>query len=165
MGILYGPPYIWLAYLIMELLIFVTSLCRFRHLAAKSAKGSDPADHVLTLSVKPEEAVEASRMLRRYADDNGFSERIAYRMSLCMEEMVAYAVESQKNRDIQIQIVIRFGSDSGTFSMLDDGRCISLDENDDTRTLITDNYGLLRKVSRSLEYQYILNMNYTVIRF
>jgi hypothetical protein len=48
--------------------------------------------------------------------------------------------------------------------MVDDGRCIALDENESTQTLITDNYELLKKVSKSLEYQYILNMNYTVIR-
>ena len=49
--------------------------------------------------------------------------------------------------------------------MLDDGRCIALDEDRETQELITDNYGLLRKLAKSVKYQYLLNMNYTEIEF
>lgn len=49
--------------------------------------------------------------------------------------------------------------------MMDDGKCIALDENPETQELITDNYSLLKKIAKSVEYQYILNMNYTLIRF
>ena len=51
------------------------------------------------------------------------------------------------------------------FMMLDDGRCISLDKNEETQKLITSNYGLLKKVAKSVEYQYVPDMNYTVFRF
>ncbi len=160
-----SAPFMWLGYLMTELLIFAMSLYRYRWWLAKDRNRSDDSEKVLFLTVKPEEAVEASRMIRRFADEKGVSSRIAYRMSLCMEEMVAYAVESQKNPDIQIQIMCRFADDEGRFMMIDDGRCIALDENDDTKTLITDNYGLLKKISKSVEYQYVLNMNYTVFTF
>ena len=49
--------------------------------------------------------------------------------------------------------------------MLDDGRCIALDEDRETQELITDNYGLLRKLAKSVKYQYLLNMNYTEFEF
>ena len=49
--------------------------------------------------------------------------------------------------------------------MLDDGRCIALDEDQETQKLITDNYGLLKKLAKSVRYQYLLNMNYTVFDF
>ena len=49
--------------------------------------------------------------------------------------------------------------------MLDDGECIALDKNEETQQLITDNYGLLKKLAKTVEYQYVLNMNYTVFTF
>ena len=157
-------PYIWLAYLMSELSIFAMSVSRYQWWVKKDQNELDPSMVVLYLSVKPDEAIEASRRIRRFAKEKGCSKRVAYRMSLCMEEMVAYAVESQKCNDIEIQIMVKFTGDEGKFVMVDDGRCIALDENESTQTLITDNYELLKKVSKSLEYQYILNMNYTVIR-
>lgn len=61
--------------------------------------------------------------------EKNFSERVAYRMSLCMEEMVNYVVISQKKKNVSNQIVIRFKPNSGVFMMLDDGENISLDNN------------------------------------
>ena len=159
------PPHIWLAYLLTELPIFSTNVLRYLWWRKKDKTNRDPSEKVLFLSVKREDAVEASRFMRRFADENGYPQRVAYRMSLCMEEMVAYAVETQMNQDIDIQITARFSGDEGRFMMLDDGVCIALDENETTNTLITDNYGLLKKMAKSVEYQYILNMNYTVITF
>ena len=43
--------------------------------------------------------------------------------------------------------------------MIDDGQCIALNEDRETEELITDNYGLLMKLAKSVEYQYILNVN------
>ena len=51
------------------------------------------------------------------------------------------------------------------FVMLDDGKCIMLDKNSETQKLTTNNYELIRKLAKSVEYQYILNMNYTRITF
>ena len=86
-------------------------------------------------------------------------------MSLCVEEMAAYVVKSQKQDDINIMIMTRFRTDEGIFCMIDDGEFIALNEDKETTELITDNYGLLKKLAKSVEYQYILKMNYTLIRF
>ena len=122
-------------------------------------------DRLLNMSVKPEEAIEASRYIRKYALEKGFSERISNRISLCMEEMLAYAVKSQNKKDIHTQIVIRFGKDEGIFMMFDDGKYIALDKDKVYRELTIDNYTLLKKVAKSYEYQYVLNMNYTKFTF
>lgn len=158
-------PYIWLAYLMTEIPIFSMSVYRYLWWTRKDQTDFDPSADVLFLSVRHEDAIEASRSIRRFADERGYPKRVSYRMGLCMEEMVAYAVESQRNHDIQIQIMARFSGDEGKFVMLDDGACIALDENKTTQKLITNNYELLKKIAKSVEYQYILNMNYTVIRF
>jgi len=156
-------PFLWLSYLITELLLFVIYVHRYRKWIRIDLQEDDPSE-VLYLSVTPEDAVEASRSLRNFADEHEYPEKIAYRMALCMEEMVAYAVESQKTHDIQIQIMARFSEDEGTFFMLDDGRCIALNNDEETKDLVTDNYELIKRVAKSVEYQYILNMNYTLIR-
>lgn len=158
-------PYIWLGYLMTELLLFIVNICRYQWWLKRDEREDNPEEEVLYLTVRPEEAIEASRMIRHFAEENGYPERIAYRMALCMEEMVAYAVNSQKNPGIEIQIMAKFTPEEGTFFMLDDGKCIALDENKETTALITNNYELLKKLAKSVEYQYLLNMNYTVFRF
>ena len=117
------------------------------------------------LTLRPEQAVDASRQIRAYADENGFEKKYSYRIALCLEEMAAYAVSSQGRDDINIQLVIRLRENRALFMMLDDGKCIALDKKVATRKLVDDNYELLKKVAKSVEYQYILNMNYTILTF
>ena len=162
---LLSAPFLWLGYLMMELLTFLLSLARYLWWLKRDQRVIDPSEKVLYLGVRPEDAIDASRMIRKFADENGCSSKIAYRMALCMEEMVAYVVQSQKHNDINIMIMARFRPDEGIFCMIDDGKCIALDEDMETTELITDNYGLMKKLARSVEYQHILNMNYTILRF
>ena len=95
--------------------------------------------------------------------EHGYSSRDSYRMELCMEEMVAYAMASQKDPNIEIQIIVRLSDDELRFEMLDNGACISLHESEETQTLVTNNYEVLERMAKTIEYQYILNMNYTAI--
>ena len=157
--------YMWLSFLFTELLIFAANVWRYKTWLKKDQTLAEPSARRLYLTVKPDDAVEASRQIRNWAKENGFQDRIANRISLCMEEMVAYAVASQKRNDINIQIMIYFTDNGARFSMIDDGRCIALDENQETQTLITDNYGLMKKLAKSVKYQYLLNMNYTEFEF
>ncbi|MBR2707249.1 MAG: hypothetical protein IKE74_08460 [Mogibacterium sp.] len=67
---------------------------------------------------------------------------------------------------LSVEVIVRFrGRNEAVFVELDDGKCIALDKNEVSRKLITDNYELLRKLAKSVEYQYILNMNYTRFTF
>ena len=68
------------------------------------------------------------------------------------------------NRATLVDTIIRFkGNDSAILITLDEGEFIALDEKNDVHELITDNYELIRRVATSVEYQYVLNMNYTRI--
>ena len=177
-------PYIFLAYLAMESLVFAMSYARYRSWLEKDRKEIEEngEDIELYMTVRPDEAVEASRELRAFAEEHGINKRIAYRAALCMEEMVAYtkeaeamdpvrkmAAESGLGEDISwlsVEVIVRFkGRNEAVFVELDDGKCIALDKNVVSRKLITDNYELLKKLAKSVEYQYILNMNYTRFTF
>lgn len=160
---MFSGPFLWLSYTVIELSLMGFNLLRYRKRISKDKQ--EETVGLLYLSVSPEEAVEASRAIRRYADDHGFDKKISYRISLCMEEMVSYAVASQKNSVIKTQIVIRFFESGAVFEMLDNGKCIALDRDSEIQELITDNYGLVKKLAKSVEYQYLLNMNYTVFTF
>lgn len=165
------PPYLWLAYLINETVILAVFFSRFRWWKSKDKKDDDADgdDPVLYLTVKPDQAIEASRALRRYADELGKSPKISYRVALCMEELVAYTKDMKdgsSNNDISVQIIVRFkGDNAATFVALDDGATIEPDVDEIKRELTTNNYKLLRRIATSVDYQYVLDMNYTTLSF
>lgn len=158
-------PFLWLSYLLAELIIFSLNLRRYKRWLKKDSEEEEQNVQTLYLTVSPDEAVKASHMIRRFAEENGYPARIANRVSLCMEEMVAYVDAAQKDGEIHTQVIVRFEQDGARFILIDDGRCIMLDENRQTQKLITDNYELLKKIAKSVQYQYILNLNYTIFEF
>ncbi len=158
-------PYIWFSYLIKEVIVFVISILRYLKWIKVDRKNNNEKKGILSLSVKPSEAVEASRMIRRYADEMGCPPRLSYRVSWCMEEMVAYSADAKKNQESQNQIVINLSPTEVIFTILDTGRCIALDEDQDKQWRTTNNYEIIKRMSSSFDYQYILNLNYTVLHF
>lgn len=160
---LLSAPFIWMADLVCEASVLLVNACRYRWWRKRDLSEYDSQKKVLYLSVKPQDAAEASQYIEDFTDEHGYPHSVAYRMSLCMEEMVAYAVASQKDPDIEIQIMVRLSDDEKKFEMLDNGACIRLHENEETQALATSNYEVLERMAKSVEYQYIMNMNYTVI--
>ena len=68
-------------------------------------------------------------------------------------------------QDVTAYIVIWLGMDEGYFGMLDTGRRIGLNEDHESKELVTENYELIKKLSETVEYQYVLDMDYTVVSF
>lgn len=173
LGAVAPPAYIWLSYLITETLILAFNLLRYRRWLRKDREDAERFIGMLSLSVSPEDAVAASRDIRRYADERGVSPRVSYRMALCMEEMVAYAVEANgdggeygdEDAGISMQMTVRFLGDSATFTILDDGKCIALDEDRRHQELVTGNYDLVKCIASEVSYQRVLDLNLTVMRF
>ena len=219
---LFPPPYIWLAYLIT--LLIVIGIDALHYISLKKNDSVDDDAEILYLSVKPEDATEASKLLEDYVIDKGYPENLANRLSLCLEEMVSYSVNKSKNieirkfihqkvppellvellpddmldrlrealhktkpdepipqfpgdvlkklpKDLQelIQhnvedyIIIRLAKDEMRFIIIDTGRRIALNEDTESKNLVTENYTLIKKLSKSIEYEYVLDMNYSVI--
>ena len=49
---------------------------------------------------------------------------------------------------------------------MDNGKCISLqNEEEKEKGLSTDNYVLMQRLAKSVEYQYVQDMNYTILKF
>ncbi|MCR4845446.1 MAG: polysaccharide biosynthesis C-terminal domain-containing protein [Eubacterium sp.] len=162
------PPFIYVSYSLSFCLTFIFYYKRYLWWREQDRiqLENTPDEVVLYMSVDPENAVYASRELRKYADELGIDVKISYRIALCMEEMVAYA-NAVNDKGISVQVMIRFeGKDKATFVMMDNGKCIALDKMEDSaRGVITDNYVLLQKSAKSIEYQYVLDLNYTILNF
>ncbi len=168
-------PFVYISYAVSELIILMLFIMRYRKLML-SEESLDRNTIVLYLSVKPEDAVEASRHIRRFADEKGISPRISYKIALCVEEMVAYVrsanslVSKTGFRDqddvTSAVILIRFlDKNNAVFATLDNGQCIALDQDTQKEALITDNYNLIKKLADQVNYQYVLNLNYTTFTF
>ncbi len=116
------------------------------------------------MTVRPEQAVPASRDIRRFADEKGIELKVSYRVALCMEEMVAYADRSSGVRESEIQIKFT-GKDRAIFIVLDEGQCLSFEDDPDIQSLITSHHRLISKFAKDVEYQYLMNMNFTKFVF
>lgn len=161
----YPAPFVFLAEAMTAAFVAIILIARYFYNDIKSKKDELENKKKLYLTVKREDAIEASKYIKQYASENGVSEDIAYKVSLCMEEMLEYAEKSQRRLNLHTQIMISFKNDGAKFIMLDDGKCISLDENDENKKLVTNSYELLNKISKSHEYKYLLNLNCTTFIF
>lgn len=161
----FPAPFIFLADTLTAAFVSIILVAKYFYNDVKNKKAELDNEKKLYLSVRHEDAIEASEYIKKYASENGISDEIAYRVSLCMEEMIEYAVKSQKRSNVHTQIMISFKNNEAKFIMLDDGECITLNENEENKKLITNNYELLNKISKSHEYKYILNMNCTTFNF
>ncbi len=90
-------PYIFLSYLITDLLVFMASSGRYKWWTDKDKEElNSDEEHVLYMTVRPDQAVDASRAIRAYAEEIGVDRKGVYCAALCMEEMVAYVKEVKK---------------------------------------------------------------------
>ena len=159
-----GGPFLWLGYSAAELLTMVIYLGRVRRWEQNDLD-NESADHSLFLSVDPSHATAAADTVMNYLQQEGIDSRMTYRIALCMEEIGAYAQNAgRRNENAEICIRIKITGDSDAIIIIiDDGKCIYLDTDEEERHVISDNYSLIRRIAKSVEYQYILNLNYTRI--
>ena len=158
-------PYIWLSFVFSEILMLTINLIRYRYWIIKDGKLDDPSDKRIYMSVDPDAAVEASHVIQKIGMDGGFPAKIVYRVKLCMEEMVAYVVAAQKRRKVDIQVDVLFTKNGARFTILDAGERVELQDDWDINQLVIDNYRMMQKIAATIEYQYILDMNFFVLTF
>ncbi len=164
---LLDAPWVYLSETLTAILMITIYWQRLNHLNKTDAEETESSNEiVLYMSVHQQDAVEASRAIRRYAQEHEVHPKIAYRIALCMEEMVAY-IESVNGMNIAAQIIVRFKGDGGaTFVIMDNGKCLTLyQEEEREKGLTTDNYVLMQRLAQKVEYQYALDMNYTILEF
>ncbi len=161
----FPPEIFWLSFVLNELIVLIINFKRYLKWIKQDKKELESLIGVLSLAVSPKEAVKASSKVEAYAKEKHISSRLTYRVSLCIEEMAAYAEATNKKKDILISTNIRFEKNGAILTFLDDGKCIALNEDHAQQRKIINNYELIKCVASEVSYQYVLNMNYTVIKF
>lgn len=161
---IFSPPHLWLAYTITAVLVFIPNTIKYIKSVKKDNNTTDEGDTIY-ITVTPEDASNAAKDIEEYAKNEGYSPTIATNIATCLEKMVSSAVKSQNNLFLHLQIIITFFDNNAKFVMLDDGICIRLDEDEDKHDIISNNYANIKKIVKSYNYQYILNMNYTTLNF
>ena len=161
---MFAPQWIFLSYFISQLIIVIANVIRYLVEIIRD-KERQESETDIYISVSPDEAVECSRKIRAFAADKNINPKHAFRAALCVEEMAAYAEKTHRTREVDIQVMIRFLANSAILMIIDDGRCIYLDKEKADQKIVTSNYGLLKKLSKSVEYQYVLDLNYTVCKY
>lgn len=255
-------PWVWLSYLITESIILALSLWRYHWWAKEDARTEAEDSLVINLSVRPEDAVDASRWVQEKSIEEGFPVRIANRIALCIEEMIGISDEAkqtnqlrwkirrsrgklesehmerlirihearkqfhksirerlknmsrasgddgeesrferfeqfirereekhneavekagldfdifrdikqfhsdlwdQMNDEAQTQVTIKITKDEGCFAMIDDGMALKLEESRDIRDLLDNSLEFVKRISKSVEYKNVLDMNYIVV--
>lgn len=162
---LFAPEWVWFSYFVSQVIIFVANLIRYFIELSRDKMKRDDNEKDIYLTVNPAEAVECSRQIRSYAKEQGINSKHAFRAALCVEEMAAYAEKTHDSKEVDIQVMIRFMKDNAILMVIDDGKCIYLNNEEANQKIVTSNYGLLKKLSKTVEYQYVLDMNYTVCRY
>ncbi len=172
-----APPFIWLSSLFGDVLIVIIYLFRYRSRVKKDFELEHPTDKRIYLSVDPDEAVDASHLVQKIGMEGGFPKKVVYRVKLCMEEMVAYVAAAHKksklhlhlpehkDEKVDIQIDVLFSGNSARVSILDDGERVELVDDLDINRLTIDNYVMMEKIATTIDYQYILEMNFFVLTF
>lgn len=160
---LFSPAHLWLAYTVTAILVFIPNTIKYIKSVIKDKK--DEEGNTLYITVTPNDAADAAKDIKEFAKSEGLLDTTASNLAICLEKMVSSAVKSQNNLFLHLQIIITFFDNKAKFVMLDDGVCIRLDEDEDKLEILSNNYANIKKLAKSYNYQYILNMNYTTLNF
>ena len=146
-------------------LLYPALLCAAGAGVAEVLDRKSPAPVKYLALLLPLASLALADEVMEYLTNSGVDSRLSYRIALCMEEIGAYAQTTEKRNDtVKIYFRAKITYDNEALLVIfDDGKCIYFNQDDKYIKLITDNYALIKRIAKSTEYQYILNMNYIMI--
>lgn len=184
----FNPPMVWLSSSIVALIAMFFYIIRYKYHENNAlirdvnyAEGEIKYDsnkkydynelkknmdeRKLYLSIRPEDATEASKYIEKYIIGKGKPDVLANRMSLCIEEMIAYSKKAKNKKDVNNQITLSIHDNKGEILIFDDGEEIHLNDDRNIQDFMIDNYSFVKKIAKSYHYQYVLKMNHTLLEF
>ncbi len=161
---LFGVPWtIWLCYVAADIICFALAWHRYLH--TYRSKNSFSAPNEFNVITHPDEAPRAAEQLQHMLLDNGIAPSLANRVSLCVEEIGAYAVPVRNSTCVTIQLyACVYPEGETTIIMLDDGQCITFPKETRKSALAATNYELLREISTEVTYDYVLDLNRFIVK-
>ena len=161
----FPSKWIWISYMFTDTFMLIINLIRYNREKKKDIETDKSELGVLYLSLEPDDAETASSEIGKYAAELGIDTDISDCICQCVSGMVSNTVKAQKKNNVDIELMLRFGNERILYMMLDDGKCVELDEGDESKALVEEKFSFLNEVAKTVKYQYVLNMNQTVLTF
>ena len=157
-----GGKYIWFGYLgasLIAMAFYVYNCLKI----SKEESAYIKNNKVLYLSANNGTAAGLSEKVHQFLILNGISDIVANKTAMLLEEMAAYVKPKKKGVIPEIEVSLCLDDEGIHISFIDDGkRLIEMDQ-DMNELQIGNNYRVVRQVARDVTYQYLLDLNYTLI--
>jgi len=109
--------------------------------------------------LRPKDGVFMSEELMNFSTRCGLSNRVAYRLGLCAEELVAHV--RKQRAQVMVDLFVRIYRDHATLVAIDNGKdeflIHTLMEDDDTPFM--NNAYILKKISTEYNYRVLFDLN------
>ncbi len=104
-------------------------------------------------------------LVKKKLPDLGIPPARALRIGLAVEETSAYVKSARQGEEVHLHVRIGLGKDKVTVSVLDDGERVGLTDkiNALATNLVYNNIGMISAISQKVNYQYVMNMNFTTL--
>ena len=156
----FDGPWVFLSYVLANAVWFAAEVIYYRRVVNREEIPQEKEwKENFYLNIDPDDAVNAKTKVMEYLESKGLDEKIITRIGLSIEEIGAYATGANNTT---VRLMIRLCEDELLIMLLDDGECISLTDNAEE---LSDNYALIKSIFTEVKYQYILDMNYTTLRY
>jgi Na+-driven multidrug efflux pump/anti-sigma regulatory factor (Ser/Thr protein kinase) len=176
---------LWLGFLFAELLTIATVIILGARIRRRSdaeglllLKPGNPDERVWDITIPADVgfAVNLSKQIIHFCEENGLDLKLATRVGIAAEEVaVNIAKHGGNNRSNAIDILVRIDADALTLRFRDDGKIFSpLEVNTDTESeadtqmdaeAAATGIAVLRAIASKIEYSRQLGFNTTVVTF
>ena len=119
----------------------------------------------ISFDLVPENVSPTVEKLMKELSDLGVPPARALRIGLAVEETSAYIKSARRGGEVHLHVRLGLGQDKVTVSVLDDGERVGLTDriNALATDLVYNNIGMINAISSKVNYQYVMNMNFTTL--
>lgn len=154
---------IWFCYPLSSAILAIALLLKYR----KEYKGESlrcSENGMLSLSLRSDEACELAEKVEAYYYQLGKDRSYGYHAGLMVEEVASYVKRARGQKYIDIDICLCIGDDESKILVFDSGFPSDPTIQTENTDSIT-NIDMIQKFSKSVSYQRILDLNYTIVKF
>ena len=172
---IFGISGLWLAYPVLSLLMLVgiavsnlaiarASDGRYQGLLLIEKDDQATTTYGLTIPLRAEDAVLGAEDLQSFCLDSGLGSRVSSIVAMALEEMAVYSLENEHKNDLGqsdvLDVLVKINSNRVIMQVRSIGAPFDTTSANEEKF---SNIGVLKSISKSVEFGYSLGMNHTTI--
>ena len=174
-----GGTSIWYSFMIASAVSTVLALI-FTIKESKREKEKNRGKSLASYCITPEMGGSLASSVERFAIESGLSESKAYRVALCVDEIAGYNLTKFKDKTY-IDIFLTISGEDVQLVMVDNGKHLDtsniykdyqidrntkdeIEQMDEFDKFLSTDFALIKKMVKSVSYQWIWNMNHVTIK-